>query len=362
MGEDLSPEAVRRKQKLKSILTIIGESLQDYFKEKIAETKGQKPSMISIVKVNSIEKDTSKSKVHLVVYSLNTDIGSESINLVVKFPADVERYEKELRNYDLISSSVNRIEGFFSPKMVYKSSITKCLIYEGIEGSNFRESSIDKNTKHRLAGELLAAIHGNDRGTIDISPYKKLIVHLISTISNAKIEQELIDLFLPSLLSLENAQGGAMIHGDYYGANILFKTPTADSAKKEGLHANRVYIIDPEYIAFNRDRCEDIGTFYAKQTLREYQKYGNFHDSLKDYKEFIAGYNNTLKRLGSDFLITDLYPRGLTVDFHIAFFILYDITNNILSKNLDISSPKVLQSVELLEYILEEKPYANYLI
>ena len=66
-AESYSPDSVRKKQKLKNILTTIGESLDSYFKTQIFETTGEKPSLISIKEVNSIEKGTSKSKVHYEV-------------------------------------------------------------------------------------------------------------------------------------------------------------------------------------------------------------------------------------------------------------------------------------------------------
>ncbi len=153
-----SPDSVRKKQKLRTILTTIGESLQTVFKNHIYESIGERPSLISIDDVNSIEKGTSKSKVHFVTYYLNTDIGKQSVNLVVKFSADEVRYDKEIKNYSLISSVPSRFPGIYIPKIIYKSAQNRCIIYEGVTGTSFRETQLDKNFKHQLAGQTLSAI------------------------------------------------------------------------------------------------------------------------------------------------------------------------------------------------------------
>ena len=142
--KDISPssEAVRKKQRLKTILTTIGDSLQPYFKTQIYEERGEKPSFISIENVISEEKGTSKSKVHFVTYNLNSDIGKHNVFLVVKFAADETRYEKEIKNYSILSEVPKNHPEIYMPEIIYKSPKNRCIIYEGIIGSSFRKSSL----------------------------------------------------------------------------------------------------------------------------------------------------------------------------------------------------------------------------
>ena len=89
------------------------------------------------------------------------------------------------------------------PEIIYKSPKNRCIIYEGIIGSSFRKSSMDDTIKHQLAGKTLAAVHGTETGNFSADPYKKLILYLLSTLENETLEQEILELMLPSFLSLE---------------------------------------------------------------------------------------------------------------------------------------------------------------
>ncbi|MCG3216686.1 MAG: hypothetical protein KAS63_08170 [Candidatus Heimdallarchaeota archaeon] len=356
-----SPDSVRKKQKLRTILTTIGESLQTVFKNHIYESIGERPSLISIDDVNSIEKGTSKSKVHFVTYYLNTDIGKQSVNLVVKFSADEVRYDKEIKNYSLISSVPSRFPGIYIPKIIYKSAQNRCIIYEGVTGTSFRETQLDKNFKHQLAGQTLSAIHGTDTGKFVIEPYKKLILYLLSIFSESSLEEEIIELMLPSFKALEKSFGGATIFGDYHQGNLMISsevTAPLQEIIEEFPPKIKVYIIDPEFIMPGRDRSEDIGTFFAKPAMKEYRNYKTLDETKKNAQAFLKGYNFATHKMGADFNLIDLYPEGMTIDFHISSYVLYDTSEKILEKQLDLDSEEVQQNIELLRKILTEKPFS----
>jgi len=356
--ESFSPDSVRKKQKLRIILTTIGESLDSYFKSQIFETTGEMPSLISIKEVNSIEKGTSKSKVHFVTYYLNTDIGEQSINLVVKFSADEVRYNKEIKNYDIISKTTERFPGIYIPEIIYKSHSNRCIIYEGIIGKSFRETNLDKNFKHQLAGQTLSTIHGVETNKFATEPYKKLVLYLLSTLKDTSLESEILDLMLPSFLSLEKSLGSTLIHGDFHQGNLLFSsdvTSAGSEITEEFPPKIKVYVIDPEFIMPGRDRAEDIGTFFAKPLIKEFQKYKNFDETKKDIIAFLKGYNFALSKMGSDFVLQDLYSKGLTIDFHVASYILYDISEKVENKKKQLEEEDVQIKVKLLKQILSDK-------
>jgi hypothetical protein len=356
--DSYSPDSVRKKQKFKNILTIIGESLDSYFKAQIFENIGEKPTLISIKDVNSIEKGTSKSKVHFVTYYLNTDIGEQLINLVVKFAADEVRYNKEIRNYGIISEATERFPGIYIPKIVYKSHQNRSIIYEGITGKSFRETQLDKNFKHQLAGQTLSSIHGIETDNFATESYKKLILYLLSILNDTELESEILELMLPSFLSLEKSLGSTLIHGDFHQGNLLFSSDATTAGKEimdEFPPKIKVYIIDPEFIMPGRDRAEDIGTFFAKPLIKEFQKYGTFDETKKDIDAFIKGYNFALSKMGADFALQDLYSAGLTIDFHVSAYILYDISDKIENKKMKIEDEDMQLKIKLLKQILSDK-------
>jgi hypothetical protein len=359
--EETSADSVRKKQKLRTILTQIGDSLQDFFKEKILENTGESPNLISIEDVQSVEKGTSKSKVHFVTYYLNTDTGKQSENLVVKFSADESRYEKEIKNHKLISAVPERFPGIYMPKIIYKSSQNRCIIYEGVAGKSFRDTQMEKNHKYQLAGQTLAAIHDVKKGNFSSEPYKKLILYLLSTLGDYNTEQEILELTLPFFLALEESLGTTMIHGDFHQGNLLFSseiTAPIQEILSEFPPKIKVYILDPEFVMPGRDRSEDIGTFFAKPCIKEFRKYGTVDETQKDIMAFIEGYNFALENMESNYSLFDLYPSGLTIDFHVASYLLYDISEKILENKLSIQSEELEQNLKLLFLLLKDKPFS----
>jgi hypothetical protein len=359
--EETSADSIRKKQKLRTILTSIGDSLHGFFRDQISKNTGESPTFISIEDVQSLEKGTSKSKVHFVTYYLNTDIGKHSENLVVKFSADESRFEKEIKNHKLISSVPERFPGIYIPKIIYKSTQNRCIIYEGVSGKNFRETQMEKDHKYQLAGQTLAAIHGIEKGNFSSEPYKKLILYLLSTLGDYNTEQEILEVTLPHFIALEESLGTTMIHGDFHQGNLLFSseiTAPIQEILSEFPPKIKVYILDPEFVMMGRDRSEDIGTFFAKPCIKEFREYGTVDETQKNIMAFIEGYNFALENIGSNYSLFDLYPSGLTIDFHIASYLLYDISEKILENNWGIKSEKLEKNLKFLFLLLNEKPFS----
>jgi len=360
--DNLSAEAVRRKQKLKTILSTIGEGLQEVFKDHILDKTGEKANHISIDSVSSTEKGTSKSIVHLVTYSLNSDVGKHLVNVVVKFSSDEIRFEKEIRNHAKIANVSDIFSGVHVPKILYKSTQNKCIIYEGIDGLSFREAKLDLKDKDLLAGQALAAIHGIETGKLEVNPYKKLVLYLLSVLEDPSLEEEILDLMLPYFKAIEKSKGATRIHGDYHQGNLLFSAEDIELVQNSSDMINtnvKVYVIDPEFIMEGRDRNEDIGTFFAKPCIKEFQNSGNIENTKSKIKLFIEGYNKILKVLGSNHLLSEMYPSGSTIDFHIASYVLYDLADKILSNQLTTKSEEIKDKVKLLKIILKEGQLQN---
>ncbi len=334
--------------------------MQEIFKAHILEKTGDKANHISIDNVSSEEKGTSKSRVHFVTYALNSDIGKHLVNVVVKFSSDEIRFEKEIRNHSKIANVSEIYSGVHVPKILYKSSQNRCIIYEGIDGLSFREAKLDLEDKDFLAGQALAAIHGIETGKLEVDSYKKLVLYLLSVLEDSQLEEEILDLMLPYFKAMEKSNGATRIHGDYHQGNLLFSSEDIELAQNSLDITNtnvRVYVIDPEFIMEGRDRNEDIGTFFAKPSIKEFQKTGSIENSKSKIKSFIEGYNKVLKEIGSDKLLNDIFPAGLTIDFHMASYVLYDLVDKILSNQLTTYSEEIKDKVKLLKLILKEEPF-----
>lgn len=353
MTAENSADEIRKKQKLKSILSIIGESLKGYFIEEIEKITYKKPNYISILSINFEERGTSKSKVYYVDYQINTDIGDFKIPLVVKFASSAERFEKEVRSYQQFKDLPVRYPLLNIPKMIYKSTNTKCIIYEGIKGKSFREYDVDSNLKHFIAGKVIGAFHGTKTEPINEEPYKRILLFLIGTLNDEEMEQKLLDRFLPYLVSITKSQGGTTIHGDYHQGNLLFEDRRDNKSQKMDSSNFAVYLIDTEFATPDRDRFEDIATFYAKPMLKEFLKFGTIDKTKQHIKTFIEGYNQALKELGATFKLEKLYPKGITLPFHLAFYFLYEVTEKI-DEYLFLDHPEISKRIELINKVLTE--------
>ena len=151
-----------------------------------------------------------------------------------------------------------------------------------------------------------------------------------------------------------------MIHGDFHQGNLLFSSEITAPIKEilsEFPPKIKIYILDPEFVMPGRDRAEDIGTFFAKPCIREFKKYGTVVETQKDIMAFIEGYNFALENMGLNYNFFDLYPNNLTIDFHVASYLLYDISDKILEKNLDIDSDELKSSLDLLLLLLRDRPF-----
>ncbi|MBY9000720.1 MAG: aminoglycoside phosphotransferase family protein [Candidatus Heimdallarchaeota archaeon] len=355
-----SADSVRRKQKFKNILSTIGEGLQEIFKDNILKSTGDKPNFISIDDVTSEEKGTSKSRVHFVTYSLNSDIGKHLVNVVVKFSSDEIRFEKEIRNHSKIADVSKIFSGVVVPKILYKSSQNKCIIYEGIDGMSFRDADLELEDKDILAGQALAAIHGIEVDSLDVAPYKRLILYLLSVLEDPKLEGEILDLMLPYFIALEKSKGATRIHGDFHQGNLLFSSKDIAALENKSNTSKlnvKVYVIDPEFIMEGRDRNEDIGTFFAKPCIKEFQKTNAIENTKTKFSLFLEGYNRVLEKIGAKYALNELYPEGLTIDFHVATYVLYDLADKILSKQMTTDSEEIKDRLVLLKTILREGPF-----
>ncbi|MHA1867239.1 MAG: hypothetical protein ACTSXD_04180 [Candidatus Heimdallarchaeaceae archaeon] len=355
-----SPNNEKNFEKLRRILTIIGESLKEYFKQSIEKETNITPNEISIIDVTSQDFHSSRSKTHFVTYNLETEIGKHVVYLIVKFSKDEEAYIKEISNYEILSSSLKSYPCVLVPPIIYKSAKNKCIIYEAGLGVDAK-SNISEDDSLKFAARTLALIHGVGSKEIDIEPYKTVILFLISLLNNESLEQELINLLVPSLAILKISKGSAVIHGDFHKSNLKMVVDSSSdhsSLTTQNCEKVKVYVFNSEFIEANRDRCEDIGAYFALDVLTEYKNNKSFISTKNKIMKFIYEYDKTLNEIGVEQDLQSMYPDGYTIDFHVATYILYDIIDAIKNEKLLIDSSKIQTNLELLRALLRERPFA----
>ncbi|MHA1317687.1 MAG: hypothetical protein ACTSRR_11920 [Candidatus Heimdallarchaeaceae archaeon] len=171
----------------------------------------------------------------------------------------------------------------------------------------------------------------------------------------------MIDLLVPSLAILQKSKGSAVIHGDFHKSNlkmVIDSSLDSSSLTEEDCEKVKVYVFNSEFIEANRDRCEDIGAYFALDVITEYKSTKSFTSTKNKVMKFIYEYDKTLTEIGVEQDLQSMYPDGYTIDFHIATYILYDIIDSIKNENLPINSPKIQTNLELLRALLRERPFA----
>ncbi|MFX1519540.1 MAG: hypothetical protein ACFFCD_06435 [Promethearchaeota archaeon] len=322
---------IREKMRYTELLTRIVSCFEDYLKEIIEKEMNERPRFISINDVTSIRKMGRTGKINLVSVNLGTDVGSFKTMLALKFSSTPKKTIQEAENSKLLSERLEKLPAGFNnlktPKLVYNDPKSNLLVYEGIFGKTYVESSIDRLFKAKNAGKLLAAIHGSQTDRIDVDKYKGLMALILLDLPLTDHHKRDISLAVDFHLSkMRHSLGGSLIFADFHMDNIIF----GSSIKRDdleytvlndmsALYKQNVYVIDPEFLCPG-DSCrfEDIGTFFAFPALREFRQFGTIDETRKDILTFLMGYNKMMARIGTNNL-ADLYPHGFPIGFHMAY-------------------------------------------
>ncbi len=340
--------------KLKIIFTTIGKSLFDYFSSKIFSISGRKPTVIKIKDIISNEERSTRSKTHNVTYLLETDMGDYNLNIVVKFAKNEESYIKELSNHDFLDNTTKSKDCIKVPAILYKSPTNRSIIYEGVVDENY-ERQLPLDTIISLSAKALAMIHGIYPKEQDFDTYKSIVVFLISQLEDKYLEEEILNLFLPSLAKIQKSRGATVIHGDFHRANLKF---VPAQLMDDNCYNTTVYVLNTEFLESNKDRCEDIGAYFALPAIKDFQKEGSLASTQNNVRKFILEYDKQLKELGSEKELADFYPNGYTIDFHVATYILYDIVDSRKREKISMDSKKIQLELALLKKILAEEPFS----
>lgn len=316
--ENDAADMIRRKQRIKHLLAEIVESLRDYFDELQLKKFGQKSRFVVLNDINSIHKVGSKG-LQLVTAVFNSELGSLTLTIAIKSFAT---QEEALQNKILTNNLADKLKdtGLLTPRVIFDHGTM--LIYEGIQGETFYDSTINQDMKLRLSGEALSKFHSSELRPIDKTRY----VFILKTVFQDLIipterKKDFIDLASKKFARVLGYSSGTASFGDFHPGNILFST------EKDG-NGNKViqtWLIDPEYTEEEQsaDRMEDIGTFFLHSAIEHFDKEGNLQTFFMEIQPFIEGYERHLSAFSLS--LTEIYRKyELALAFHLGLNVLLE--------------------------------------
>ena len=365
----MSEEAqqIRKKMRIHEVLTTVAEKLEPYFKEMISRVnRGNEPQFTTILDIEEKLLHISRSKIYDVEYQLHTDLGKFDIRVLIKFCGNPEKYQQELSNYSTLSRKLLTTDLITTPSVIYHSERLNCVIYEGAKGRSYKELEVERDIKAFIAGRLLAKIHkiGQFNSQMEISYYRDLLLFSLTQIPiSAEQQERIIDKMLPALISVRSSISTVEVLGDFLPTSLiihiedktLLKIRNEMSSPKMNFSAE---IINTEGLSFEwRDRFECMGTFFAEQLISEYDEKKKYSQTCADFAALAIGYDLQLSLENSKFSLLGLYPQGLTIDFHVALYLIVGMA----SLGGQDATEKVQQIIadrfELIEILLNHKPF-----
>ena len=348
-------------EKMRRIFTIIWNHLKEPILKEIQTELNIVPTKLDLVGIDYRRHGTDRSKVYIVDYY--NDVGLEGpieYKVVIKFSPSFEDFEKEYGNLNKIKRTIKPFEDAVKvPELLYSNKNLKCLIYEGIKGKTYLEMEYPPEIKSYLVGRALAAFHGDKLKPVDVEAYNAMFLFALKYLQfSDEMLKLFVDLSLPFVHSIQHSEGGANIFGDFHQENVMFEVNPNVINPTTGFPEVQTYFIDPEfYTEGQRDRLEDIATFFSKQIQEEFMTTSSISNTQRDLAYFLIGYDEYLKRITGGKTLGDLYPELLPIDFQVVIFILLDLTSALRKNpNVFVEFPDELnRRLELIFNLLENK-------
>ncbi len=361
-------ERIREEMGYKVALSIIVDEFKEYIKKIIEIEAGETPRYISPLDIFAVRRYGRTGSVHLVTVKTRSDVGDFNIRLALKFSSSPERTIIEAKNAEKLMRMLMGFPDIGIPRLLFSYPSESLLIYEGLIGETYIESKMSSIEKATLAGKTLAAIQGGGYRNIDYKKYEDLMAFILLRLPIKSSKKEALAKQCSRYINeLKKSIGGCNIFGDYHQSNIFFVSMPKKAEFIRGDASGEIknlegpliktYVIDPEYVTDDGVSCraEDIGTFFGYQCLQEFENFGTLNFTKKDLEAFLFGYNGLLEQLSGE-NIFGLYPKGLPVEFHIAYWLFLGVRDLLGRHDLKEIENIVTSRIELAEYLLCNRP------
>ena len=289
------------------------------------------------------------------------------VDLAFKFHENSDAAIEEANGAAWLEDLLKTNSRLKTARLLYFSKEHSLLIYEGLSNpTEFFENELDLPQKLFLAGSALPYIHGLFEQKIVIDRYLHLITETLNGLNISPNDRdELNYLFKHPLKQMGLSLAGAHCFGDFHPGNLMFYESNTPLENTGDIRIDKTitYLIDPAYLDRDSfvDRAEDIGTFFSKFAYNDYSLSQNFDKTVSEVELFSKGYDHTCSYNGIS--LSDYYPEGTTIDFHIALGILIE---SLFKSRLtgyshpDSVNPIVQTSVNAVKHILERRPFQVY--
>jgi hypothetical protein len=323
-------------KRLKEAFYTIASHFVTYFQEQIQKTEGYKPQDITFHSLEPLAIIGRNRKLHLMEVIYASSMGFHKSKLAIKVFDAMDKVLQEASGNQILRYVLDGNQEVKTPQLLYYSKDYQLLIYEGLFAEEFNNVKILEEEKYFLSGRALGSIHNKELKNIDLERYYMFVENIFSKLIHSnyipkKTLENIRDKIVDEIESrMYYSHGGSRSFGDFHSGNIMFE-------KKDKIVRNfgfksdylQIFLIDPEFIedcieSTCPDRFEDFGTFFAKIMLEEFIKTNGKPEKFERFvRSFIGGYNTIYEPFKVK--ISDMYPRGKTLELQIIFATLFDL-------------------------------------
>ncbi|MCY3414094.1 MAG: hypothetical protein INQ03_20790 [Candidatus Heimdallarchaeota archaeon] len=317
--------------------------IQEYLYEAASRQFRATVTNLEFKATQTVQKIGASGHVLISTIFYETEYGNNQTQVAFKFFNNEQNAMAELKHSLELDVRFKSHPHFATPKVLYASTKDPLLIiYEGVSAVNYDECEILDKAIH--AGQLLAAIHTGKVKPVDTETYKGLARIIGTYIAPTGMEREISQGLGRAFDRLSNAMSGCNPYSDFHQSNVMLSST--------GEIIDKVYVIDPEFMQKGRfDRLEDVGTFFAKYLMLEYQATGAIHNGLRELDQFLKAYEEyNMNNQGVSW--QQMYPNGSPLSFFIAQWAIMDAIDQSMRLGVQITEPNLVNQIKFAKFIL----------
>ncbi len=299
---------------------------------KIARQKlGLTPKFLVLENIISLTK-LGKTGILLLKVKFNTDEGPFEGSLAIKEFTDPQEAQKLVQINDWLMKRIQNNPRVHIPQIF--SAGGNFIVYEGIDGESFQESTLQNIVKLRLAGNAIATFHTPYTNPVNFNRYYGLLLKMIQGLPISEDRKHKLQSFgLSFLYYYQKRYSGVNSYGDFHPGNIMISDD-----------GETAYLIDPEFVEAETgaDRFEDIANFFIFDAYMEFLNKETLSDTFEKIKIFMDSYNAFLKHYDSSFERIYANTHWLGLLFHLGLV-------SLLKGAVVVQSMKAMDSFDIID-------------
>ncbi len=302
---------------------------------------------ISILRAETKSRQGAEGSLYISQVYYKADGHDFELSMAMKFPHDADSVRREMMHSLLLDQRLSPYPKLATPHLLFASTKDPpIIVYEGVPGTNYDELPRAPE-KSFLAGQLLAAIHGNDFAKLNTDLQKDLMRYLAikgETVMPG-FEREFLKRCSRFATSFGKNHESSLIFGDFHQSNVML-------VKRNDQYV-QAFVIDPHYVQVaGFSRGEDIGTFFGQQAFQEWATTRRIRLTFADFVEFMNGYKSFLDFINAPSL-KKIFSHGFTIDYFVAQWAVMDALDIITNENRFTVLEAKFEAKNRLEFALD---------